>query len=401
MMNKQDPVLGLYKRSAFTMDHGQGMYVWDTSGKKYMDFASGIAVMALGHSHPAVVKAIQEQASRLAHVSNLYPTLPMQRLAEALVENSFADRVFFCNSGTEANEAAIKFTRKVMLKRGMLEQKKIISFVNGFHGRTLGALSVTEKAKFREPFAPLIPQVEFLEFNSIADLEKAVDANTAAVFIEPIQGEGGIIPATPEFLKAARTICDRIGALLVFDEVQSGLGRTGRLWAHEHSSVTPDIMTLAKPLGGGLPCGAVLVTEAVAQAMEAGDHGSTFGANPIATAAGHAVLKEILAVGFLARVQTMGEILIARLRDLQARYPVEILDVRGQGLMIGVEFSMTVAPLLTRLAENGILAITSGEKVMRLLPPLIVEESHIQEFISALDRAISETASVSSTSVIQ
>ena len=391
-MSTQEPLLGVYKRSAFTLERGQGVHVWDTAGRKYIDFAAGIAVNALGYSHPSIVQALTEQASQLIHTSNLYSTVPGLKLAEALVENSFADRVFFCNSGTEANEAAIKLVRKFQLKSGSISKKKIISFIHGFHGRTLGALSITEKAKFREPFAPLMGEVEFIEYNSVSALEKSIDASTAAVFLEPIQGEGGIIQATTEFLKAARALCDRVGAVLVFDEVQCGLGRTGKLWAHEWSGVTPDIMTLAKPLGGGLPCGAVLMTEKIAEAMEPGDHGSTFGGNLLAMAAGLATLKEILRPGFLNQVHALGESMKSQLLALQSRYPTQILDVRGLGLMLGVEFSSPVAPLISRLSEAGILAISSGEKVLRLLPPLVIDEAGIKTLIQALDHDLKVSA---------
>lgn len=389
-MSVQDPILNVYQRFPFTLERGEGMVVYDSTGKRYLDFASGIAVLALGHSHPAVVQAIQEQAAKLSHVSNLYWTTPMRKLAEALIENSFADRVFFCNSGTEANEAAIKFARKKVLKSGAANKHKIISFKHGFHGRTLGALSITEKAKYREPYAPLIPEVEFLEFNSMSSVLFGINEHTAAVFLEPIQGEGGIIPATAEFMKSVRELCTKHGALLVFDEVQCGVGRTGKLWAHEWSGVTPDMMTLAKPLGGGLPCGAVLMTESVAECMDYGDHGSTFGANPIVAAAGVAVLTEVLKPGFLNHVTEMGYALTSQLNDLQADYPSLIREIRGVGLMIGVEMSMKVAPLIKQLAEQGILCISSGENVLRLLPPLIIEKSHIDEFMAVLTQALRE-----------
>ncbi|MCM0606558.1 MAG: aspartate aminotransferase family protein [Xanthomonadaceae bacterium] len=389
-MSIQDPLLNVYQRFPFTLERGEGMYVYDTTGKKYLDFASGIAVQALGHSHPSVVREISEQAAKLSHVSNLYWTAPMRKLAETLIENSFAERVFFCNSGTEANEAAIKFARKKILKSGATDKHKIISFKGGFHGRTLGALSITEKAKYREPFEPLIPEVEFLEFNSMSSVLFGINKQTAAVFLEPIQGEGGIIPANPEFLKSVRELCTQHGALLVFDEVQCGLGRTGKLWAHEWSGVTPDMMTLAKPLGGGLPCGAVLITDEVAESMDYGDHGSTFGANPIVAAAGVAVLTEVLKPGFLSRVTEMGDMLSSQLNDLQASFPSIIKEIRGAGLMIGVEMNIKVAPLIKQLAEQGILCISSGENVLRLLPPLITEKMHIDEFMAAFTQALKE-----------
>lgn len=385
-MSMTDPLLPVYQRFPFTLDRGEGMYVWDTEGKKYLDFASGIAVLALGHSHPSVVRAIQDQAAKLSHISNLYWSSPMRKLAEMLVEHSFAERVFFCNSGTEANEAAIKFARKHMLKRGHPGKTKIISFIGGFHGRTLGALSITEKAKYREPFQPLIPGVQFIPFNDVSAAQAAIDAETAAVFLEPIQGEGGIIPAQQEFLESVRALCTKHQALLVFDEVQCGVGRTGKLWAHDSSRLTPDLMTLAKPLGGGLPCGAVLMSEEVAASIEFGDHGSTFGANPIVAAAGVAVLTEVLKPGFLEQVRAMGESLYHRLSSLQKVHPTLIREVRGQGLMIGVEMTEKVAPLIKAMAHSGVLCISSGETVLRLLPPLILERSHIDEFINVLSQ---------------
>ena len=390
-MSLTEPLLNVYQRSNFTLVKGEGVHVWDTTGKKYLDFASGIAVLALGHSHPAVVRAIQEQAAELSHVSNLYWTKPMRKLAELLVQNSFAERVFFCNSGTEANEAAIKIARKRALKLGQTNKHKIISFHGGFHGRTLGALSITEKAKYREPFQPLIPEVQFLEFNNVDVLLSSIDASTCAVFIEPIQGEGGIIPAQLEFLKAARVACTQHQATLVFDEVQCGLGRTGKLWAHEFSQITPDIMTLAKPLGGGLPMGAVLMTEDMASVMEFGDHGSTFGANPIVAAAGSAVMTEILKPGFLSHVSEMGEYLGSELRKIQTEYPTLIKDIRGKGLMVGVEMSTKVAPFIQTLMEKGVLCISSGENVLRLLPPLIINREHVETFAGTLREVIRAT----------
>lgn len=384
-------IVPTYTRPEVVFSHGQGAYLYDSQGKRYLDFASGIAVMALGHGDEEWVKAISEQAGKLTHVSNLYHTAPHVELARRLVENSFADRIFFCNSGAEANEAALKFARKYARVQkegpGELAKTKVVAFSTSFHGRTMGALAVTHKAKYREPFEPLMPGVTFVPFNDLAAAEKTIDAETCAVIVEPVQGEGGVYPAEPEFLNGLRTLCDENQALLIFDEVQCGLGRCGTLWAHQRYGVEPDIMTLAKPLAGGLPIGATLVTEPVAQVMGVGDHGSTFAAGPLVCAAAKVVFDRINRPDFLASIRTNGEYLMAL---LQALNPGKVVAVRGAGLLIGVEFNAPVAPLITAARERGLLVISAGENVLRLCPPLIVTPEQIEAAGTILGECLSE-----------
>ena len=384
-------IVPTYTRPEVVFSHGQGAYLYDSQGKRYLDFASGIAVMALGHGDEEWVKAVSGQAGKLTHVSNLYHTAPHVELARRLVENSFADRIFFCNSGAEANEAALKFARKYARVQkegpGELAKTKVVAFSTSFHGRTMGALAVTHKAKYREPFEPLMPGVTFVPFNDLAAAEKTIDAETCAVIVEPVQGEGGVYPAEPEFLNGLRTLCDENQALLIFDEVQCGLGRCGTLWAHQRYGVEPDIMTLAKPLAGGLPIGATLVTQPVAQVMGVGDHGSTFAAGPLVCAAAKVVFDRINRPDFLASIRTNGEYLMAL---LQALNPGKVVAVRGAGLLIGVEINAPVAPLITAARERGLLVISAGENVLRLCPPLIVTPEQIEAACAILGECLSE-----------
>jgi predicted acetylornithine/succinylornithine family transaminase len=384
-------IVPTYTRPEIVFTHGQGAYLYDTDGKRYLDFAAGIAVMALGHGDEEWVGAICEQAGKLTHVSNLYHTAPHVGLARRLVENSFADRVFFCNSGSEANEAALKFARKYARVQsggpGALAKTKVVAFSNSFHGRTMGALSVTHKAKYREPFEPLVPGVTFAPFNDLASAAQAIDGETCAVIVEPVQGEGGVHPAEPEFLTGLRTLCDENQALLIFDEVQCGLGRSGNLWAHQGYGVEPDIMTLAKPLAGGLPIGAALVREPVAQVMGVGDHGSTFAANPLVCTAAKVVFDRVNRPNFLASVRTNGEYLMAFLGALGSE---KVVAVRGVGLLLGVEFTRPVAPLVAAARKKGLLVISAGENVLRLCPPLIVTPEQIEAAAAILGECLSE-----------
>ncbi len=363
-----------YLRPPVVFSHGRGAHLFDVEGKSYLDFTAGIAVTALGHSDGEWAQAVAEQAQTLVHVSNLYHTRPHVELARRLVENSFADRLFFCNSGSEANEAAIKFARKWARSSGKQSKTEIVAFSGGFHGRTVGALSVTAKAKYREPFGPLMPGVTFAPFNDLAAAHDAITPETCAVIVEPVQGEGGIRPAKRAFLHKLRQLCDENDALLIFDEVQCGLGRTGRLWAHQAYEVTPDIMTLAKPLAGGLPIGATLVTETVAQVMQPGDHGSTFAAGPLVCQAGKVVFDRINQPDFLAAVRANGDYLLKQLKALASD---KLVEVRGAGLLVGVEFTKPVKPLVTAAAEQGLLIINAGENVLRLCPPLTVTQGQI------------------------
>ncbi len=386
-MNKEEiiqaeakSVLHTYNRPDIVFSHGEGVYLYDTDGNKYLDFTSGIAVTSLGHNDPDWVTAVSQQAAKLTHVSNLFHTAPQAELAQKLVENSFADKVFFCNSGAEANEAALKFARKV----GKMQHEgktNIVAFSGGFHGRTMGALSATYKAPYREPFAPLVPGVTFVPFSDLAAACEAIDDNTCAVIVEPIQGEGGVNPASPGFLHGLRAACDAHNVLLIFDEVQCGLGRTGQLWAHRLYNVTPDIMTLAKPLAGGLPIGATLVTQAVADAIKPGDHGSTFAAGPLVCAAANVVFDKVNQLSFLQAVQENGAYLKYRLQSLELD---EIVEVRGQGLLVGVALNQPAAPVVAAARARGVLILTAGEDVLRLAPPLSVGKDEIDTAVATI-----------------
>jgi predicted acetylornithine/succinylornithine family transaminase len=380
-------VMQTYKRGPLVLSHGQGMSVWDTDGKEYLDFMAGIAVDALGHSDPGLVAVISAQASKLIHTSNLYYTIPQVQLAEKLTANSFADKVFFTNSGTEANEGAIKFARKFGKVNGSDSRTQILCFDHAFHGRTMGSLALTPKEAYQAPFRPLMPGVVIAAFNDVAGLASAITENTCAVFVEPVQGEGGIYAATPEFLKALRARCDAVGALLVFDEVQCGLGRTGDLWAHTASGVTPDIMTLAKPLAGGLPIGAILVTERVAAVMKAGDHGSTFAGGPLITAAASYVFDRINDPNFLTHVRETGQYLRERLEEVNSPH---IQDVRGRGLMLGVQLDIEGSGVIEKGYEHGLMMVGAGSNVLRLVPPLILEKKHVDIFVERLTAILTE-----------
>lgn len=376
-----------YGRPPFVLSHGEGNVLYDTTGKAYQDWVAGIAVNALGYSDPDVIAALQGASTGLLHVSNLYNTAPHIELAALLCEVSFADRVFFSNSGTEANEGAIKFARKVAYANGQPEKTEIVSFTEAFHGRTLGSLALTPKEKYQAPFRPLLPGAVLATFNDVESTKTAITEKTAAVIVEPVQGEGGIHAATPEFLQALRDLCDEHGALLIFDEIQCGMGRTGKLWAYEHSGVTPDIMTLAKPLAGGLPVGAILTTEAVASALKPGDHGSTFAGGPFVTAVAKVVLNKISQPAFLQRVTETGEYLSERLNEINS--PL-IKAVRGKGLMQGVELTVSAGPLIQSGYEKGLLLVNAGDNVLRLIPPLIVEKADVDVLIEALSEILVE-----------
>jgi predicted acetylornithine/succinylornithine family transaminase len=374
-------LLPVYERD-LTIVSGKGSRLVDSAGRSYLDFAAGIGVNGLGYGDRRLLAAIRGQAGRLIHASNLYHSEPGAALAERLSGLAFPSRVFLCNSGTEAVEAAIKFARRVGRPQGRTE---LVAFERSFHGRTLGALSVTWTAKYREPFEPLLPGVRFCAWNDLGAASAAIGPATAAVLVEPVQGEGGVRPAPAEFLRGLADLCRERGALLVADEVQCGLGRTGRLFAYQHAGITPDILTLAKPLGGGLPLGAVLLRETLAPALAVGDHGSTFGGNPVACAAALAVLDRLTASGFLASVERRGASLRRGLRALGRGHPGTIVEIRGLGLMFGVEFTGEVAPLVKALRERGVLATKAGDRVLRLLPPLVVRPAEIREFLTTLD----------------
>lgn len=379
-------VVHTYARAPFVLERGEGVRLYDSEGKAYLDLVSGIAVNALGYGHPAVQQALVEQAAKLMHVSNLYHTEPQARLAQLLVESCFADKVYFCNSGAESVEAAIKFARKLARTNGKPEKTEFITFSGGFHGRTMGALALTPRDHYQDPFRPLMPGAKVATFNDLASAEALMDDKTCAVIVEPLQGEGGVYPADAAFLQGLRAACDRNGSLLIFDEVQCGLGRTGVLWAHQFYGVTPDLMTVAKPIGGGLPMGVTLMTQAVADCLAPGDHGSTFAANPLVCAVAQAVVKTISQPSFLEHVRWAGSYLSEGLADLKTKYPC-IQEIRGRGLIWGIATDMPVAPLVQAGYDLGILTLNAGPQVLRLLPPLVVQQSDLDEALDKLDRA--------------
>jgi predicted acetylornithine/succinylornithine family transaminase len=377
-------LLPVYDRD-IVLVKGKGSKLWDKDGREWLDFAAGIAVNGFGYGDRKIVAAIKKQAETLIHTSNLYHTEPASRLAARLVAHAFPARVFFTNSGTEAWEGAMKFARRIGKEQGRTEY---VVFEHSFHGRSMGALSTTWTAKYREPFEPLVPGVHFVPRNNLAAVEAAVNERTAAVMIEPVQGEGGIRPATPEFLKGLQAIARERGALLVFDEIQCGLGRTGKMFAFQHAGVAPDILTIAKPLAGGLPMGAILLKEELAYHMHVGDHGSTFGGNAVCAAAANAVLDHLEEPGFLDEVAAKGLSLQRGLKKLARKHKNAIAEVRGLGLMVGVEFRGEAGPVVKGLRDKGILAVKAGDTVLRLLPPLVIKRSEIKQLLTALDEVL-------------
>jgi len=379
---EQHFILGTYARTPFHPRSGKGAQLVDANGKTYWDLLGGIAVNVLGHHHPRLVKTMKDAAGELLHISNLYYHPAQGILAEHLVRESGMCRAFFCNSGTEANEAALKFAR--LANPGKTD---IVALEESFHGRTLGALSMTGHEAYRTPFAPLVPGVTFVAPNDVAALEAAVTEKTSAIVLEPIMGEGGIIPLSHEFLVAARRIADRKGAILIFDEIQCGMGRTGTLFAFQQFEVTPDIVTLAKPLGGGLPLGAVLTGDAIEGVVKPGHHGTTFGGNPVACRLGIAVIEEIKSSRLLEKVQTLGAWFGEELSKLAARNSA-IVDVRGRGLMWGIELDRPAGPVARALLARGFVVGTARDNVLRLLPPFIVPKKVLAEFIAVLDKEL-------------
>lgn len=379
-------LMNTYNRFPIVLRKGRGMKVWDTTGKEYLDFVGGIAVNCLGHCHPKVVIALQKQAQRLIHVSNLYHIEPQIKLAKLLVENSFADKVFFCNSGTEAIEGAIKLARKYAKDHVSPQKYEIISAIGSFHGRTLAALSATGQEKFQKGFEPLVPGFKHVAFNDPDAVRKAVNENTCAVLLEPIQGEGGIRVPSGNYLEQVRQICNENKLLLILDEIQTGMGRTGKLFAHEHFSVQPDIMALAKGLGGGFPIGAILAKEHVAVAFQPGTHASTFGGNPLACAAATATIETLLEDGFLMEhCNRLGRYFKECLERLKNEYSSYIIEVRGLGLMLGMEMTRAGDPIVESCARMGILINCTSGNVLRFTPPLIVSEKEIDHLIDTLE----------------
>lgn len=379
-------ILNTYKRYPVTFEKGQGAFLYTEEGEKFLDMGSGIAVTLLGHCHPKLVEAVKSQTEKLWHTSNLYYSIPAADLAEKLIHATGTKRVFFCNSGAEANEGALKLARKYGKQSGKTSKTKIISMYHSFHGRTMATITATGQEKYQKPFSPLLPDVYYAEYNNLESIKAVMDDDVCAVILEPIQGEGGVHAATHDFLKGVRTLCDKHDALLIYDEVQCGMGRTGYLFCHmQYPDCKPDIFTSAKGLAGGLPMGAFFVNEKAELVLQPGDHASTFGGNPIVAAAANAVQDIIKEENVLAAVKENGCYFIENLKKLQQKYTV-IKDVRGEGFLIGLEINYPAAELVQELLEHHIVTVPAGTSVVRLLPPLIIKKEEIDSVIKALDQ---------------
>jgi acetylornithine/N-succinyldiaminopimelate aminotransferase len=381
------PLMPVYPRSPVRPVRGEGVYLYGEGGEKYLDFASGIAVNLLGHGHPHLTRAIQDQAATLMHVSNLYGSPQGEAYAKRLCEATFADTVFFTNSGAEAVECAIKTARRYHHHHGRPEKNSLITFSNAFHGRTMATISATNQEKLRDGFAPLLQGFTVVEFDNLAAAEAAIDGSTAGFLLEPVQGEGGIRPASREFMTGLRKLADEHDLMLVLDEVQCGFARTGKLFAHEHYGITPDIMAVAKGIGGGFPMGACLATEKAAAGMVVGTHGSTYGGNPLAMAAGQAVLDVVLEPGFLDHVTRIGERLRGALEQMIPNHDHLFESIRGLGLMLGIRMKTDSRAFVGYLREHGLLTVAAGDNVLRVLPPLVIDDSHVAEFVERLSEA--------------
>jgi acetylornithine/N-succinyldiaminopimelate aminotransferase len=381
-----------YARADIAFERGEGAYLFNADGRPYLDFACGIAVTALGHSHPHLVEALTRQARSLWHCSNLFQIPEQDRLARRLVESSFADTVFFCNSGAEAVECGFKVVRKFHDDTGNPDRYRIIAFDGSFHGRTLATISAGANANHQAGFAPLVDGFDHVAFGNLNEVRDAVVPETAAILVEPVQGEGGIRPANADFLRGLRETCDEFGLLLFMDEVQCGMGRTGRLFAHEWSGITPDVMAVAKGMGGGFPTGACLATARAAVGIVPGTHGSTFGGNPLAMAVANAVLDVMLADGFLDHVVEMGKLLASRAADVAGRFPEIIESARGSGLMVGLKCITPAGEMVERLRGRGLLTVPAADNVVRLLPPLTIEPSHVDEAFGIIETCCGEIA---------
>jgi len=382
--------MGTFARVHLAFERGEGVWLIATDGERYLDFTSGVAVNALGHAHPHLVAALAEQSQKLWHVSNLYEIPESARAAERLCAASFADVVFFCNSGAEAVEGAIKTARKFHATNGHPERFRIVTFEGAFHGRTLATLAAGGQKKYLDGFGPVVDGFDQVPFADLDAVKRAIGNETAAIMIEPLMGEGGVRIVEPSFLRALRELCDTHGLMLVFDEVQSGMGRTGELFAYQRAGVPPDIMSLAKALGGGFPVGAVLATDEAAKGMTAGTHGSTFGGNPLAMSAVNATLDVMLAPGFFEHVQRIGILLKQRLAEIKDRYPALIAEVRGEGLLVGLRMHIPATELVDATRAENMLTVGAGDNVVRLLPPLIISEQELAEGVTRLDRACAQ-----------
>ena len=382
-------LMGTYGRFPIVLERGEGPWVWDTEGKRYLDFTCGISVNNLGQCHPAIVQAVQKQAAKMFHCSNLYWSIPQVALAEKLVSYSGLGKVFFCNSGAEANEGAIKLARKYFYDQGQTDKNEIITMVKSFHGRTLATLTATGQDKVKTGFAPLMPGFHYVPYNDFEGLAAAVNDRTCAVMMEPIQGEGGVYPADAGYLKKVRSLCEEKGLLLIFDEIQCGMGRTGTMFAYENYGVRPDIVTLAKALGGGLPMGAFIATDEVSASFGPGSHGSTFGGNPVAAAAGNAYLETVAEKHLVDNVKTVS----AYLKDqLAAIDDSRIKEIRGMGLLLGMEMTVEVAPMVNSCLKQGLLLLNAGPNVIRFLPPLNITEELVDSAVAILKKVFKEEA---------
>ncbi|HNY49990.1 MAG TPA: acetylornithine transaminase [Smithella sp.] len=380
-------IMNTYRRFPVVLVKGSGARVWDINGKEYLDFVAGIAVCSLGHSHPQVIDAVKEQLEKLTHVSNLYYTEPQAQLAKLLVDHSFADKVFFCNSGAEANEAAIKLARKYAHENMGPDKFELITMKDSFHGRTMATITATGQEKFQFGFTPLLAGFQYVPFNDLQVLEAAIGDQTCGVMLEPIQGEGGVNIPDDHYLASVREICDRHGILLIVDEVQTGVGRTGKLFAYEYSGIKPDIMTLAKALGNGLPVGAMLATDKIAKAFVPGNHASTFGGNPLAMAAATSVIKTIFNNGILNHCVKTGDYFLSALKKLQQKHKI-IREVRGRGLMLAAQLDIEASDIIKECLQKGLLINSTGGKTIRFVPPLIITTQDVDQAIQVLDKVM-------------
>ncbi|GAB0119197.1 acetylornithine transaminase [Acidisoma sp. 7E03] len=381
-----------YNRADLAFERGDGAWLYATDGRRFLDFGGGIATSSLGHGHPGLTQAIAEQAARVMHVSNVYRIPQAEQLAERLVANSFGDSAFFCNSGAEANEGMVKMIRKYHAENGHAERWRILCFDGAFHGRTLAMISATGNPAYIKGFGPAVDGFDHVPFNNLNALRDAITPETAGIIVEPIQGEGGIRSANQDFLPGLRAAADEFGLLLGLDEIQTGMGRTGKLFAYEWSGITPDVMSLAKGLGGGFPIGAVVTTEAVARTIRPGSHGTTFGGNPLACAAGNAVLDVVLAPGFLDQVQARSALLRQELAKIAADFPAVISEIRGRGLLVGLKLGLPNSVLQAACLEQGLMTVAAGDNVLRMAPPLVITEDDCRSAARLLRQAIQAVA---------